>query len=57
MPMLLIEFSIAQYSSLGPAKVWLCCPSKVNIFYMILMDVTSFMRMKKPPKQRLSYTP
>ena len=25
-PLVFLEFSYAQYSNLGPGRVWLCCP-------------------------------
>lgn len=37
MPMMFVEFSIGQYSNLGPATVWLCCPLFKGIGYGMLL--------------------
>jgi hypothetical protein len=31
-----VEFSIAQYSNLGPAKVWLCCPLFKGKYFILI---------------------
>ncbi|XP_063428114.1 sodium- and chloride-dependent glycine transporter 2-like [Mytilus trossulus] len=42
MPLMFMEFSIAQYSSLGPGRLFLCCPLFKGIGYgIILMCVIS----------------
>ncbi|CAC5418384.1 unnamed protein product [Mytilus coruscus] len=42
MPLMFMEFSIAQYSSLGPGRLFLCCPLFKGIGYgIILMCIIS----------------
>ncbi|XP_071145435.1 sodium- and chloride-dependent glycine transporter 2-like [Mytilus edulis] len=36
MPLVFLEFTYAQYSNLGPGKVWLCCPLFKGIGYGML---------------------
>ena len=39
MPMMFVEFSIAQYSNLGPAKVWLCCPLFKGKYFILIFEL------------------
>jgi hypothetical protein len=39
MPMMFVEFSIAQYSNLGPAKVWLCCPLFKGKYLILIFEL------------------
>lgn len=35
-PLVFLEFSYAQYSNLGPGRVWLCCPLFKGKFSVLL---------------------
>ncbi|KAK3592462.1 hypothetical protein CHS0354_001581 [Potamilus streckersoni] len=43
LPMFLLEMSYAQYSNLGPGRVWICCPLFKGVWYgmIILTGIVS----------------